>query len=126
MGGRSMKKDLDRDMVEEVLYENIGKIVKKLWYDETSRWRFWIHGKDGSNEIKLSSYISQGTQPNPENYDEDDYLIKVKTWNDIQGVSGEKIEKWKEEGKILEAVEEIILQEEYIEKWSNKAHRIRK
>ncbi len=123
-GGENMKEGIDRDEIEEVLFDNIEEIIEKLWYDEASRWKFWIHGKDGSDEIKLSSYVSQNTQPNPENYDEDDWLIQVKTWNDIAGVSGEKIEEWKEEEQILEAVQEITLQNDYVERWANKAFRL--
>lgn len=115
------KEEIDRNEVEEILYNNIDEIVEKLWYDEADRWRFWIHGIDGSDEITFSNYVSQNTVPNPENYGDNDWLIIVETWNDISGVSAEKIEKWKEEGHILEAVEEIALQHNYIEKWANKA-----
>ncbi len=107
--------------IKETLRENMEKIAKKIWRPTANRVKFWIHGELGSDKFSLSDYLTGNTQPNPANYNDGEWLISVKTWNDIAGMYQSEIEKAQEEDEMVDIVYTILLENNYAKRWSKQA-----
>jgi len=112
-----------RKDIKETLRKNLDKISEKIWRDTYQRVKFWVTGKLGSDEISFSDYIVGNTIPNPENYEKGEWLVEIKTWNDIQGMPVREFEKAKENGEMERIVEDSLIHnwKEYSQKWTTNA-----
>ena len=102
--------------VLNTLHENLEKIAENIYREGQQGWKIWIKGEIGKDEISILGPFSQGTVPNPENYETGEWLVKVQVWTEIFDVTYEEEEKIKEENMMTEVIMDHYLPES-IENW---------
>jgi len=102
------------EKVVEILEKNLDEISKHiLWSGGDFVPDLWIFGNLGSDEITFSVNTSS-TRPNSENYEEGDFVIRTRKWDDIQDVPPEE--------QTPEVVHELLVWDtDQIEAWARKA-----
>ena len=112
---REMSLEEIQEDVLNTLHENLEKIAENI-YTGQQGWKIWIKGEIGKDEISILGLFSQGTVPNPENYETGEWLIKVKVWTELYDVTYEEEKKIKEEDMMTEVIMDHYLPES-LEGW---------
>ncbi|OKY78796.1 MAG: hypothetical protein BTN85_1299 [Candidatus Methanohalarchaeum thermophilum] len=89
--------------------ENIEEITKKLW---KGKGEIWLR-LDKQNKLHIN-LVNQKTSPNPSNYEKDELLVTIKTWNDIKDLEKKDLE----EKRIFEILKNNLMlnKDKYINK----------
>lgn len=91
--------------ITEAMFENIDKIASSIMGSDF----LWISGLYNDNQEIWIGIVTQGTVPNPANWDwEREWLLKVRQWQYLEDVDLEKMSEEDKQETIKFFVEESI------------------